>query len=87
MEDNFNLNIYESFDNLLIKKNKEIELIYNNKNNNTSNINNNNSDVLSYDVKKILAKQKTHDLKRKENSKNYKKEQVNNLMNYITSIN
>jgi len=88
MDNDYDLNIYNVFNELLEKKNKEIEIIYDKKFNNKSTIinnNENNSNVLSYDVKKILGKQKTHETKRKQKSKLFQKEQANELLNFINS--
>jgi len=85
MDNDYDLNIYNVFNELLDKKNKEIEIIYDNKFNNKSTIENN-SNLLSYDVKKILGKQKTHEAKRKQKSKLFQKEQASELLNFIHSV-
>tara|TARA_B110001452_G_C14915816_1_gene320174 strand:- start:33 stop:305 length:273 start_codon:yes stop_codon:yes gene_type:complete len=88
MENYYDINFYKNFDDLLDKKYKELEIIYDkkfNKNENNDKIENNNSNVLSYDVKKILGKQKTHDTKRKLKSKVFQKEQADELQNFIAS--
>ena len=88
MENYYNTNLCKEFDDLLDKKYKELEIIYDKKFNKTVNnniIQNNNSNVLSYDVKKILGKQKTHETKRKQKSKVFQKEQADELLNFIAS--
>lgn len=88
MENYYNTNLCKEFDDLLDKKYKELEIIYDKKFNKTVNnniIQNNNSNVLSYDVKKILGKQKTHETKRKQKSKVFQKEQADDLLNFIAS--
>ena len=90
MENYYNTNLCKEFDDLLNKKYKELEIIYDKKFNKKVNndiIQNNNSDVLSYDVKKILGKQKTHETKRKQKSKVFQKEQADELLNFIASNN
>jgi|TARA_Y100000389_G_scaffold85586_1_gene82317 hypothetical protein len=86
MEYSYNINIFKSLDDLLEKKYNEIEIIYNKKFNNKviENIDNN-IEQLSYDVKKILGKQKSHETKRKQKSKVFQKEQADELVNYIAS--
>ena len=86
MEYSYNINIFKSLDDLLEKKNNEIEIIYDKKFNNKviENIDNN-IEQLSYDVKKILGKQKSHETKRKQKSKVFQKEQADELVNYIAS--
>ena len=88
MENYYNTNLCKEFDDLLDKKYKELEIIYDkkfNKKENNDKIENNNSDVLSYDVKKVLGKQKTHETKRKQKSKVFQKEQADELLNFIAS--
>lgn len=83
-EDNYDI-YYDKFNKLLEQKTKEIEIIYDNKFNNKPINNNENNNELSYDVKKILGKQKTHETKRKQKSKLYQKEQADLLLSYIRS--
>tara|TARA_Y100000389_G_scaffold146517_1_gene145213 strand:- start:2873 stop:3130 length:258 start_codon:yes stop_codon:yes gene_type:complete len=83
-EDNYDI-YYDKFNKLLEQKTKEIEIIYDNKFNNKPINNNENNNELSYDVKKILGKQKTHETKRKQQSKLYQKEQADLLLSYIKS--
>ena len=83
-EDNYDI-YYDKFNKLLEQKTKEIEIIYDNKFNKKTINNNENNNELSYDVKKILGKQKTHETKRKQKSKLYQKEQADLLLSYIRS--
>ena len=88
MENYYDINLYKTLDDLLNKKYKELEIIYDkkfNKKENNDKIENNNTDVLSYDVKKILGKQKTHETKRKQKSKVFQKEQADELQSFIAS--
>tara|TARA_B000000437_G_scaffold219291_1_gene200738 strand:+ start:3233 stop:3538 length:306 start_codon:yes stop_codon:yes gene_type:complete len=94
--------LYYNFDILLNNADTEILEILNNKkkklNNNESIINNdtqndthndsqNDNNNLSYDVKKCLAKQKSHELKRQQKSKVFQKKETDNLMNIIYNSN
>lgn len=74
--------MFEFFDNLIEKKNNEINEILEKKTV-KKNISNDNKDELSYDVKKILGKQKSHETKRNLKSKSYQNkeiEKMNDLM-------
>ena len=80
--------------NKIIMNNNNTELHNNQINNNQTDNNNdnqndnqNNNNNLSYDVKKCLAKQKTHELKRQQKSKVFQKKETDNLMNIIYNSN
>jgi hypothetical protein len=75
--------MFEFFDNLIEKKDSEINEILEKKNVKKKICIDNNKDELSYDVKKILGKQKSHETKRNLKSKAYQNkeiEKMNDLM-------
>lgn len=74
------------FDNLLVKKTLEIDTIISNKKSNNDKLlieNDNNNEKLNYDVKKIISKQKTHELTKLQKSKSYKNKQITDFINSI----
>lgn len=74
--------MFEFFDNLIEKKDTEINDILEKKTVKNKDANDN-KDELSYDVKKILGKQKSHETKRNLKSKAYQNkeiEKMNDLM-------
>lgn len=74
---------YNNFDELIIKKGKEIDEIVENK---KKRVDDKDNESLSYDVKKILSKQETHDKKRKEKSKSYQKELLENFEKILMTV-
>lgn len=76
---------YNNFDELIIKKGKEIDEIVENKKKRVEHCNKDN-ESLSYDVKKILSKQNTHDKKRKDKSKSHQKELLENFEKILMTV-
>jgi len=74
---------YNNFDELIIKKGKEIDEIVENK---KKRVDDKDNESLSYDVKKILSKQETHDKKRKEKSKSHQKELLENFEKILMTV-
>ena len=74
---------YNKFDELIIKKEKEIDEIIENK---KKRVDDKDNESLSYDVKKILSKQKTHDKKRKEKSKSHQKGLVEDFEKILGAV-
>ena len=77
--------LYYNFDNLLDNKTIEIHNILNDKINKKNISNSNSNEELTFNVKKVLSKQFAHEAKRKNKSKVYQKEQIDNLINIINS--
>jgi len=80
-------NLFNEFDKLIEYKINELKLNYENKlksSNSSSNIITDTSN-LSYDVKKILSKQKSHESKRISSSKANKNKELNNVLNIISN--
>ena len=78
--------MFEYLDNLIEKKNIEIINILESKNKNKKTNTTTNADELSYDVKKILGKQKTHENKRNLKSKAYQNKQIEKMNDYIMNL-
>jgi hypothetical protein len=74
---------YNKFDELIIKKDNEINEIIENK---KKSVDDKDNESLSYDVKKILSKQKTHDKKRKEKSKSHQKGLVEDFEKILGAV-
>ena len=75
--------MFDYLDNLIEKKNMEIINILESKNKNKIKKTTTNSDELSYDVKKILGKQKTHENKRNTKSKAYQNKEIEKMNDFI----
>lgn len=80
-------NLFNEFDKLIEYKINELKLNYENKLKSSNSLSNIITDTsnLSYDVKKILSKQKSHESKRIASSKANKNKELNNVLNIISN--